>query len=216
MSEPRIGRLVVASLHQAIAEAIPLQLEFYENWLKPLGLLKEGRVIGAASFSAALSFLRREEPRERYHEITRRAGELAAVWTFEELPWTRKRWLRLLPMRMRLRAALRLAREIARAAYPGSKVIFRLHRDGGQVEVRGSVFCQVREPVERPLCGFYEGVIVKLMELIGIQAEVRLARCRAAGGNSCQIQLFWDASRVAVPVASEETETRAPSRVLTE
>ncbi len=216
MSEPKIGRLVVASLHQAIAEAIPLQLEFYENWLKPLGLLKEGRVIGAASFSAALSFLRREEPRERYHEITRRAGELAAIWTFEELSWTRKRWLRLLPMRMRLRAALRLAREIARAAYPGSKIVFRLHRDGGQVEVRGSVFCQVREPVERPLCGFYEGVIVKLMELIGIQAEVRLARCRAAGSNTCQIQLFWDASRVRAPVVPEETETRARSRVLTE
>jgi len=73
-----------------------------------------------------------------------------------------------------------------------------------------------REPVERPLCGFYEGVIVKLMELIGIQAEVRLARCRAAGGNTCQIQLFWDASRVPAPMAPEETETRARSRVLTE
>ena len=63
MSEPKIGRLLVASLHQAIAESIPLRLEFYENWLKPLGLLQQGRVIGAASFSAALSFLRREEPR---------------------------------------------------------------------------------------------------------------------------------------------------------
>ena len=98
MSEPKIGRLVVASLHQAIAEAIPLKLEFYENWLKPLGLLKEGRVIGAASFSAALSFLRREEPVTTYHDITRRAGELAAVWTFEELSWTRKRWLRMLSL----------------------------------------------------------------------------------------------------------------------
>jgi predicted hydrocarbon binding protein len=189
MSEPKIGRLVVASLHQAIAEAIPLKLEFYENWLKPLGLLKEGRVIGAASFSAALSFLRREEPRDTYHQIARRAGELAADWTFDELSWTRKRWLRLLPTRMRLRASLRLAREIARAAYPGSKIVFRLQRDGGHVEVRGSVFCQVRERVDRPLCGFYEGVIVKLMELTGVQAEVRLARCRAAGGNTCQIQL---------------------------
>jgi hypothetical protein len=189
MSEPKIGRLVVASLHQAIAEAIPLKLEFYENWLKPLGLLKEGRVIGAASFSAALSFLRREEPVTTYHDITRRAGELAAIWTFEELSWTRKRWLRMLPTRLRIRAALRLSREIARAAYPGSKIVFRLQRDGGQVEVRGSVFCQVREKVERPLCGFYEGVIVKLMELIDVQATVSLARCRAVAGTTCQIQM---------------------------
>ena len=63
MSEPRIGRLLVASLHQAIAESLPLRLEFYENWLKPLGLLKRGQAIGLASFNAALSFLRREEPR---------------------------------------------------------------------------------------------------------------------------------------------------------
>ncbi len=189
MSEPKIGRLVVASLHQAIAEAIPLKLEFSENWLKPLGLQKEGRVIGAASFSAALSFLRREEPTTTYHDITRRAGELAAVWTFEELSWSRKRWLKMLPTRLRVRAALRLAREIARAAYPGSKIVFRLQKDGGQVEVRGSVFCQVREKVERPLCGFYEGVIVKLMELIDVQATVHLARCRAVAGTTCQIQM---------------------------
>jgi hypothetical protein len=213
MSEPKIGRLVVASLHQAIAEAIPLRLEFYENWLKPLGLLKEGRVIGAASFSAALSFLRLEESGRRYHDITRRAGELAAVWTFDELSWTRKRWLRMLPGRMRLRAALRLAREIARAAYPGSRVVFRLNREGGQVEVRGSVFCQVREKVDRPLCGFYEGVIVKLMELIGIQAVVRLTRCRAAGGATCQIQLAWDGTRAAAPAVPEK---RTNSVVLTE
>jgi hypothetical protein len=220
MSEPKIGRLVVASLHQSIAEAIPLKLEFYENWLKPLGLLKEGRVIGVASFSAALSFLRREDPGSTYHSITRRAGELAAVWTFDELSWTRKRWLRLLPTRLRMRAALRLAREIARAAYPGSKIVFRLHRGGGQVEVRGSVFCQVRERVDRPLCGFYEGVIVKLMEEIGVPAEVRLARCRASGGSTCQIQLLWDASRAPAPAAPERAESaerpRARSRVLTE
>ena len=61
MREPRIGRLVIAALHQAIAEALPLRLEFYENWLKPLGLLKEGKHIGPAPLSAALSFLRRED-----------------------------------------------------------------------------------------------------------------------------------------------------------
>jgi hypothetical protein len=215
MSEPKIGRLVVASLHQAIAEAIPLKLEFYENWLKPLGLLKEGRVIGAASFSAALSFLRREDPADQYHAITRRAGELAAVWTFEELSWTRKRWLRMLPTRMRMRAGLRLAREIARAAYPGSRINFRLTRDGGQVDVKGSVFCQVRERVDRPLCGFYEGVIVQLLELIGIQAEVRLARCRASGGTTCQIQLVWETSRSSARAPSVP-EKQPDSVVLTE
>src|SRR4029453_9145812 len=124
MSEPRIGRLVVASLHQAIAEALPLRLEFYENWLKPLGLLREGRHIGVASFAAALSFLRREEPASLYDDVTRRAGDLAAQWTFDSLPWARRRWLAILPGRMRARAALRMARLVARAAYPGIRTRF--------------------------------------------------------------------------------------------
>ncbi len=51
----------------------------------------------------------------------------------------------MLPTRMRLRGAIRVAREISRAAYPGSRIAYRLHREGGHVEIRGSIFCQVRE-----------------------------------------------------------------------
>jgi hypothetical protein len=198
MSEPKIGRLLVASLHQAIAELLPLKLEFYENWLKPLGLLKEGRVIGAASFSAALSFLRREEPPETYHAVVRRAGELAALWTWEAQTWRRRRWLGLLPARLRMRGVLRIARDIATSAYPVSKLVGRLHKNGGQVEIRGSVFCQVREPVDRPLCGFYEGIIVQMMELLAIKGRVRVSQCRAAGAKACQMQVMWQKGPVEV------------------
>ena len=58
MSEPRIGRVLVASLHQAIADLLPKRLEFYENWLNVSGL-REG-TIGLAPLSAVLSFLRTE------------------------------------------------------------------------------------------------------------------------------------------------------------
>ena len=115
MREPRIGRLVIAALHQAIAEALPLRLEFYENWLKPLGLLKEGKHIGPAPFSAALSFLRREDV-GLYESITGRAGVLAADWRADFLRWSGPRWARLLPEWWRSRSALRAMRRIARSA----------------------------------------------------------------------------------------------------
>jgi hypothetical protein len=191
MSEPRIGRLVVATLHQAIAETLPLRLEFYENWLKPLGLLKEGKHIGIASFNAALSFLRREEPRSIYDHVTRRAGELAAEWTFESLPWTRRRWLAILPGRLRARAALRMARIVARSAYPGSRTRFVLQRGRGHVEIRGSIFCQVRETVDAPLCGFYAGLIGRLLAQHGIDGDVTLEECRASGGPACGLEIAW-------------------------
>ena len=75
MSEPRIGRVLVASLHQAIAEVLPSRLDFYENWLNVTGL-REG-TIGLAPLSAVLSFLRTEG--DAYDRVTARAGELEST-----------------------------------------------------------------------------------------------------------------------------------------
>jgi hypothetical protein len=58
MIEAGIGRLLVASLHQGIADLLPTRLEFYEAWLNPSGL-RDGR-IGLAPLAAVLSFLRQE------------------------------------------------------------------------------------------------------------------------------------------------------------
>ena len=156
MREPRIGRLVIAALHQAIAEALPLRLEFYENWLKPLGLLREGKHIGPAPFSAALSFLRREDV-GLYDAITGRAGVLAADWRADFLRWSGRRWAQLLPEWWRSRSALRAMRRISRAAYPNTRVRSRVRKGEARVEITRSAFCQVREPVDRPLCAFYAG-----------------------------------------------------------
>src|SRR4029078_3545354 len=76
MSEPRIGRVLVASLPQSIADLLPARLEFYENSLTGAGL-RDGS-IGLARLSAVLSFLRSEG--EAYNPITARAGEYAAAW----------------------------------------------------------------------------------------------------------------------------------------
>ena len=43
MIDSGIGRLLVASLHQGIADLLPTRLEFYESWLHPSGL-REGRI----------------------------------------------------------------------------------------------------------------------------------------------------------------------------
>ena len=115
MSEPRIGRVLVASLHQAIAELLPDRLEFYENWLSVAGL-REG-TIGLAPFHAVLSFLRGEG--ELYPQVVATAGEYAAEWTVNGLPGLERRVLRTLPRRLRTRAALRTARSWCAPPIPG-------------------------------------------------------------------------------------------------
>lgn len=178
MSEARIGRLLVASLHQSIADLLPTRLEFYENWLNVSGL-REG-TIGLAPLNAVLSFLRAEEG-AAYAAITARAGTYAAEWTFRGLPVLERRMIRMLPTALRTRAALRSARTLVRSTYPGTRLITKLKSGTATVDLRGSLFCEVRELSQAPLCGFYAAAIGRLMELFALQVDAQVVACRAAG-----------------------------------
>lgn len=179
MSEPRVGRFLVASLHQAIAELLPDRLEFYENWLSVSGL-REG-TIGLAPLLAVLSFLRGEG--QVYSGVVARAGEYVAEWTVTNLPGLQRRFLRALPLGFRTRAALRTARALVRATYPGSRAIVRVRKDTVSVDLRGSLFCEVREASVQPLCGFYAAAITRVLKLFAVPGEVHVQSCRASGGT---------------------------------
>ena len=97
MTDAAVGRLLVASLHQGIADLLPMRLEFYEAWLHPSGL-REGR-IGLAPLAAVLSFLRLEGA--PYHLIAARAGEYTADWTVAGLSPFRKRFILAMPPSLR-------------------------------------------------------------------------------------------------------------------
>jgi hypothetical protein len=184
MSEPRIGRVLVASLHQAIAEVLPMRLEFYENWLNVSGL-REG-TIGLAPLSAVLSFLRAEG--EAYNLITARAGQYAADWTVSSMPALELKMKRAMPAALRTRLALRAASRLVRATYPGSRAVIRLRRRVASVDLRGSLFCEVREASMLPLCGFYAAAIAQVLGHFALQADARVSECRASGlRKACQL-----------------------------
>ena len=186
MSEPRVGRVLVASLHQAIADVLPMRLEFYENWLNVSGL-REG-TIGLAPLSAVLSFLRSEG--EPYAAIMARAGEYAADWTVSGLPGLERRVIRALPVPLRVRVALRTARTLVRSTYPGSRAIIRLRRGTASVDLRGSLFCEVREMSALPLCGFYAAAFARVLHLYALRADARVHECRASSGHQgCRLSV---------------------------
>jgi len=189
MTESRIGRVLVASLHQAIADLLPTRLEFYENWLNVAGL-REG-TIGLAPLTAVLSFLRTEG--HAYNLITARAGEYAAAWTFENVPLMQRRLVRALPVGLRTRAALRYARGLVKATYPSSRAITRVKRSVVTIDLRGSLFCEVRETSLEPLCGFYASAIAGILRLFDVSAEARVSECRAAGARKgCVLSVTLD------------------------
>lgn len=184
MSEPRIGRVLVASLHQAIADTLPTRLEFYENWLNVPGL-RDG-TIGLAPLSAVLGFLRTEG--ESYSLITARAGEYAADWTVESMPGIERRVHMALPRPLRARAALRTCRALVRSTYPGSRALTRVRRGTASVDLRGSLFCEVREASVLPLCGFYAAAIARVLHHHALDSEARVEACRATSRRrGCQM-----------------------------
>ena len=181
MIEAGIGRLLVASLHQGIADLLPTRLEFYEAWLHPTGL-RDGK-IGLAPLAAVLSFLRQEG--DAYHLITARAGEYTAEWMVADLPSAYRSVILSSPQWLRLWLVTRLTRQMVRRTYKGSRAITRWRRREGAVDLRGSIFCEVRDPVAQPLCEYYASAIRRLMALFSLNVEVGITQCRATGAGGC-------------------------------
>jgi hypothetical protein len=185
MSDDGVGRLLVASLHQGIADLLPTRLEFYESWFTPVGL-REGR-IGLAQVNAALSFLRQEG--EPYQLVTARAGEYAAEWSAETVSTVERAIARAAPAAVRLRLVMRIARAMVRRTYGGSRAVVGWRRRGGVVDIRGSLFCGVREPMTQPMCIFYAAAIRRLLTLFDLDVEVESRGCRAAGAARCLVSI---------------------------
>ena len=166
MNDAGVGRLLVASLHQGIADLLPTRLEFYEAWLNPAGL-REGR-IGLAPLAAVLSFLRQEG--EAYRLVAARAGEYSAEWMVAELPSFERR----LVQRHARRDPPAARRRGSRAGWSETPTaaaarVVRWRKGRGSVDLRGSIFCEVRDAVEEPLCDFYAAAIRRLMRLFDIR-----------------------------------------------
>jgi bacteriochlorophyll 4-vinyl reductase len=183
MSEAGIGRVLVASLHQGIADILPTRLDFYENWLNAEGL-REG-TIGLAPLHAVLSFLRQEG--DAYALITSRAGQYAAEWVVESMPPYERAMLRAAPAWLRSHLLLRVARQLVRSSYQGSRAIAKLRRGTARIDLRASIFCTVREPVAQPLCGFYAAAFARLLEIFELPARSAVTACRGTGESSCVI-----------------------------
>jgi bacteriochlorophyll 4-vinyl reductase len=199
MREAGIGRVLVASLHQAIADILPSRLAFYENWLNAEGL-REG-TIGLAPLFAVLSFLRQEG--EAYQMITGRAGEYAAEWTVLSMAPIQRALVKAAPMWLRRRLLLRLASRLVKSSYQGSRAVSKVRRGTARINVRASIFCSVRAPVDHPLCGFYAAAFTRLLSLFGLSTHTEVVACRGTGNPSCVLQI---ALTPAVSPTSAEVE----------
>ena len=178
MVDAGIGRLLISSLHQGIADVSPSRLDFYENWLSPSGM-RDGR-IGLAPLGAVLSFLHREEPPSN-DQIAARAGVCAADWTYQELSGLRRWYLHRLPLSLRARAVLGLGKRLVLATVRQSKVTKRMSGSTAVVEIQSALCKQLRDPATVPMRGFYTSALQRLFVHGHVDATVGLADERPGG-----------------------------------
>jgi hypothetical protein len=183
MREAGIGRVLVASLHQGIADTLPQRLSFYESWLHAEGL-RDG-TIGLAPLYAVLSFLRQEGP--PYDTIARSAGEYAAEWTVESMGPFERRVIKSAPDWLRPRLVLRLANRLVKDSFRTGRLVFRLRKGVANLELRESPFCNVREPVAASLCGYYVAAFNRLCKLFDLSSRIDVVSCRGTGDKACQM-----------------------------
>jgi len=169
MVDAGIGRLLISSLHQGIADVSPNRLEFYENWLSPSGM-RDGR-IGLAPPGAVLSFLHREEAPAN-GQIVARAGQYAADWAFADLSSGRRWLMRRLPMNLRGRASLGLAKSMILATVRESRVKTRFDGASAAIDINSALFDQLRAPATIPMRAFYASAVERLLAHCAVDAVV--------------------------------------------
>jgi hypothetical protein len=47
----------------------------------------------------------------------------------------------------------------------------------------------VREPVTRPLCGFYAAALTRLLQLFDLEGRIEVVTCRGIGESTCVLKV---------------------------
>jgi predicted hydrocarbon binding protein len=90
---------------------------------------------------------------------------------------------------LRGRLLVRLARQLVRNSYQGSRTIARVRGSTARIDVRASIFCSVREPVSHPLCGFYAAAFTRLLTLFNLRTRAEVLACRGTGEPACVMRM---------------------------
>lgn len=185
LNDEAVGRVLLASLHQAIGEVLPARLEFYEQWLQPPDHPDESLRI--APFEAMLNALQHEDDSEN---VIARAGQYAAIRSYERLGALRRACLRILPRRIRARKAVGLVVEILPTFVPEARIDVTRRGSTTFIGIDGSPFCTPTGRTSRPSCHFYSNVVITFVQLFKLSPSVRVSRCRVSGTPGCLLTVL--------------------------
>ncbi len=67
--------------------------------------------------------------------------------------------------------------------------MIRLRRGTAAIDLRGSLSCDVREEIGRPLCGIHAAATTRRLQRFEFAAAGQVSRCRAADDDHCLVRV---------------------------
>ena len=102
---------------------------------------------------------------------------------------------------LRARVALYLSRRLVTSTFKGSRARTRLRKGSGTMDIRASIFCDVRETMHWPMCVFYSAAVERFLRRFHLDATVAVSQCRASGGKGCTMTVMIRGQLLEQPAA---------------
>jgi predicted hydrocarbon binding protein len=94
-----------------------------------------------------------------------------------------------MPPAIRKRMVVGVAQWMAQSTYGDTNVRVQWQQWRGSVDLKSSLFCEVRDHVKSPLCEFYASALRRLMSTFKLDADVVMDECRATGATRCAMSV---------------------------
>ena len=185
MRDAGIGRVLVAALHQGIADELPDRLEFYENWLNPQGL--RNGTIGLAPLGARARIPAHGGRRVRSRDAPR--GRIRGGLDVEELPPGYGGCIARVAALLRRTLAMRVARNLVQRPTAAAARRRASGGDAAKWKSAARFSAGVRGRSERPLCLFYAAAVARVLRLLEVEAAAAVTSCQAEGDRVCHVDV---------------------------
>ncbi len=183
--ESVVERKFIASLHQAVEDIAPEELEVFEKWFTPADRRPRYHI---APVIGVLGYLRKNP--SLYLDVMSRAGNLASQWCFRELPKIQMRFVRSWLVPGHERWIRRLLRSGLRNIHRDGELETRRDDEKLVITVKNSLFCRTNTPTGNgPACRYYAALFSGLLGSIEDgHGEMVESQCRAQGAPTCEFE----------------------------
>ena len=184
--EGLVERKFVASLHRAIDDIAPEQLEVFEKWFDPGDRRPRFHI---APVIGALGYLRKTP--SIYQEVMEKAGNYASQWCCSDIPqFKRKVMQSKLPLG-RERLLRNLLRWCLRSIHRDGELELQKNDDTLVLTITNSLFCRTNgRAAEEPTCVYYASLFEGLLGGCTHEgcSSIIESQCRARGDLSCTFE----------------------------